>query len=1241
MSLRVFHFADQHASPERADEYLKSMRVAYETCRDQKVDLIVSAGDLWDKAVLNTKKFPQLVEAFRRLADVAPVAIIYGTPTHDADGSLEIFEELESKFGITILQPGIPYQLTDALRAIPHGFDALASAKALLFGVPEPSKKWLMSGTDSIAKAEQTVRDSLRHLFAGLGVIRRQYASLPCVMLYHGHAGGARRTDGEILDLGSGMRPSIDDLKMVGANYIAGGDEHLPQELGQSIDLNFFYSGSIYLKNFGETHDAGANLVTIRPAGVDSFSAGVERISFGHPVNQTIRATVEPALLGDPELSVNLSKTVKPGNRIKLEITCTKEEAPSIREDDFLARLKVAGAVEGSVVEKKILLTETVRAEEITTVQGLVEKVAVWFRQSAKEFTEKLRSKVKKVEDTAPENAVDTGAEMRFRHLSTFIKGSRGFLKKNKKEEIFIDWAALGPGVIAFIGPNGFGKSTTFDFGKPHAHHPVTRGPMTLKNHFKLRDSMIEDEFLEEISGAKYKLKIAIDAGIASGKTEYYLFKDIGAGYELVPGIEGRQKEYVEAIVGLFGSLDVYMRTAYTSQSPTPGRPDIKDATKEEKKALIAELAGKDWVVAYQEKAKELGDEVERGLLPKQAEIDARETGLPDVGAIQERLAEDGERLLIVRSEMSNLQITGTEQAKIATDLGVQAQANKQHAEQADEAGRLAREAAGKAGNAQVAIDRAQVAVNGRAQAQADLTRFTELSAALVAQNSAYQDHLNAISAEQSKVNELRTAYDRGVSAHRAVQEGQRSLQRAARAEYDRVEGEARQEFEALQQRYRGTVNTAASDERRASELESAHWRTVDRIISELSSLEMELSRPIKDSCHVCKQALQGEALAHVHADRKADEDKAVLKRQEIERATKTANEAKAETERLRKIWVDLDDTPPKPEPRPDYVETIEIFPDLPAFQAPLSTIPAWDNAERQRLTDALLYLDEANIRAKLSEADQASVRIEELTKQLSEFQSAAEREATRERALRSELRPTLDAEYQAAQQVYEASRQAYREAQGREATVQAAIAAAQKRLDEMDSELKTIEDLRAALTTVQTEMAEWRLVEAAIIGVRDLELDALAPHIANVASRLLESSGRPGMIEIDTTRISAGGKRARQIEDFIIFYVGTDGERQDIATCSGGEMVWIRKALYDAFSVIRIRNARIRFTTGFLDETDGALFPEDRVDYYRMLLAGHEESGRYQTILITQSAEIAAMAQKILDVRELKGRAE
>ena len=57
------------------------------------------------------------------------------------------------------------------------------------------------------------------------------------------------------------------------------------------------------------------------------------------------------------------------------------------------------------------------------------------------------------------------------------------------------------------------------------------------------------------------------------------------------------------------------------------------------------------------------------------------------------------------------------------------------------------------------------------------------------------------------------------------------------------------------------------------------------------------------------------------------------------------------------------------------------------------------------------------------------------------------------------------------------------------------------------------------------------------------------------------------------------------------------------------------------------------------LDEADGALDPEARMLYLRMLETAHRESGRFQTILITHSTELQAMVARTIDVAALEAR--
>ena len=286
----------------------------------------------------------------------------------------------------------------------------------------------------------------------------------------------------------------------------------------------------------------------------------------------------------------------------------------------------------------------------------------------------------------------------------------------------------------------------------------------------------------------------------------------------------------------------------------------------------------------------------------------------------------------------------------------------------------------------------------------------------------------------------------------------------------------------------------------------------------------------------------------------------------------------------------------------------------------------------------ALDWTDKTEIEAQLAGAREASVRLEEAQRRKTDTQS---RQTTLQ-AERASLEPKpedastrnalveLDQHLAIASEDLSAAKAASAAARATIEATDRALAEAHKRKDDQARALAE-RDVAAA------ELADWRLLERSIVGVRDLELDALAPSIAEIATRLLQSADDEGRIRIDTTRVSSGSaKKAKQIEDFLIYYVDASGEEQDIATCSGGEMVWQRKALYDAFAVLRAKNAGIRYDTALLDETDGALNPERREDYFRMLEEAHRASDRYQTILITQSKELAAMASSTIDVTAL-----
>lgn len=291
-----------------------------------------------------------------------------------------------------------------------------------------------------------------------------------------------------------------------------------------------------------------------------------------------------------------------------------------------------------------------------------------------------------------------------------------------------------------------------------------------------------------------------------------------------------------------------------------------------------------------------------------------------------------------------------------------------------------------------------------------------------------------------------------------------------------------------------------------------------------------------------------------------------------------------------------------------------------------------------------LAFADADGAWETIRRADEAAVRIEEGGKRLQEMDArrlllAAEAAVMAPKPEDEQTRSELaQKEAQLA-----AERGNLTVARTQEAAAKATADAGRRSLDDARKRRDARERARAEMAGKKGELDDWRILERATgpDGIQALELDALAPSIAAVANRLLaEAYGSQFAVEFRTTRISSGSvKRAKQIEDFLIYIIDSEtGEEQEIATLSGGESVWIKRAIYDAFATIRAQNTGTKFLVAIQDEVDGALDPAARMRYLRMLEAAHNASGRYQTILITHSAELQAMIGTTVRMSELAG---
>jgi len=410
--MKILHTADLHARRESSHEFLTSCESILQAAIKHKVAMIAISGDIWHGPTQNSagSLFPIFVEAVRKLADAAPVAMIYGTPSHDVEGSLEIFETMDCRHGIKILRPGIAYILKEEkIEELQSNNDE--DARLLLFGIPEPSKRWIVASNMDVGSqsSDMSAEEVFRMLCIATGCMRERYPQLPALVLAHGQVEGARTSHNVMLGMRNGLHFTKDDLKALKAEYIALGDIHQPQHMEGT---RAWYAGSAYPLDFGETHKAGCWIVEILGPG---NPVEMIREEFPHPVCKHLISSAACAM-EIPSMH---------GQKVWYEVQGTKQELALLDADEILARLLAHGAAKGSKVTFDISGNEPMRASEIREKKGIEEKLRTWAQTSGEKLSERVLEKARILErETIARNHAPVQARYRIDRL--ILRGASG-----------------------------------------------------------------------------------------------------------------------------------------------------------------------------------------------------------------------------------------------------------------------------------------------------------------------------------------------------------------------------------------------------------------------------------------------------------------------------------------------------------------------------------------------------------------------------------------------------------------------------------------------------------------------------------------------------------------------------------------------------------------------------------------------------------------------------------------------
>lgn len=1088
--MKFIHVADIHASRERLPQTLSILNTLIERCKHDDIDCIIFAGDFWDSTITATKGsgFSDIIFAIRELEKyVYRIYFIYGTPSHEPLGSLAAFSSE------TI-------QITSRM-------NYCACDKFEIIAIPEPRRSDYvgLSAKETDDSINESIKEfikaeSNRHVFSEI--------KTPRIVVYHGEVKGAVYQNG--VSASSPTAISKELLQSLNADYYALGHIHMPQE----VFPNAWYPGSACPKNFGETHDGHYNLVTI-----ENGKTEVEQVSFGLPTYETICLDSPNFPFIKPDVTPYINK------HLRVCFNCTKEEKKALNIRQLADEIKARTNAISVKLEPNVIDDNIIPISEVSKRKSIVEKMIEY----AKEKDVKLPKYAKELLQNIQDNTLIklSYPQHSFELLSISLRGAIGIRDGQNKEEISFDFEKYEDGVVCLIGENGHGKTTLIENCHPYPCMLTREG--TLKEHFYLKDSHRILIYKDE-NGLYYKISMFIDGKTASGKVSYFVetSKD-REDWKPLPDVDGSFEKYKQWVNSTFGSVDIFLRTAFFAKEPTKNASDISDTTKSERMELLSKLAGTDQLKEVSVIAKDLRKEIEKSIDKLCSEIEIYSHYKKDIQLNNENIRdwsrEQKEYETIVsdlEKTISELRIKDAEYQKVKAIAEANAVLYEQYQKEFDETKSL--------------FDKYEEAVNNSI-----IFDKVDSSNHVISNNAPLIEDLMKKSDDVNKQIENLT------------------------------------ELTLQKQKEESKINVA-----------------VNKIQSEIKYCKSQIV-DIEEVCPTCGQPIsehkKHELLFHVN------ESKA-----EVEKLEKELSE---QNKLLEEVQSDIKDIETKRYSLADKRAKIEdSLADL--------------QSESQSCSDFITNLDE--IYTKYTYDDVVEKHME-LDSKLNELQSKMDK--------------IIDSECveDVSDELYETESKLKR-MQDKLSEFKALIKAAEKENEKYSKELESIEDKEKDLKDLSDKVTAYNFIEDAFSnnGIPAIELRESAPEIAVITNKILADSY--GKFEIRFGSTSDLKTNRKSNEDFnIIVYDIENGDEKTIDLVSSGERIWIKQALFYAFSIVQMNRTGFNFRVRLIDESDGSLDGDKRPKYLQMVTSAHKQASSRLTILITHSQEIKDIAQQIIEM--------
>ncbi|MBI5327026.1 MAG: metallophosphoesterase [Deltaproteobacteria bacterium] len=365
--MKILHCADLHFANDEAvlTDIVKCCGYLLNTAEKERPDIAVLAGDLFDEKVsLDSPAVKSAVDFVVNLGSLAPVLLIRGTNSHDHD-SLHIFKNIDTAYPIYVADSIEQVAWTSGgFKPFIPGVVGAVDGKdiiALISCLPSVSKAHILAGMSlDIESSNLHATDLLRDVFQAWGAVNREMRAkgIPTIVAGHGSLTGSELSTGQQL-VGKDLEFGISDLTMADADIVCLGHIHKAQRF-----KNIYYAGSITRLNFGETEEKGFWLHVIGSEVRSRF------------ITTPARKMVTLDITSPDDLN-SIDKEVLKDSLVRVRYEVNEDDLHKVNDEAIKTALEKEGAVSVKI-EKTVVAKQRVRAEGISKMRGLEDKVRKW-----------------------------------------------------------------------------------------------------------------------------------------------------------------------------------------------------------------------------------------------------------------------------------------------------------------------------------------------------------------------------------------------------------------------------------------------------------------------------------------------------------------------------------------------------------------------------------------------------------------------------------------------------------------------------------------------------------------------------------------------------------------------------------------------------------------------------------------------------------------------------------------------